>query len=162
MPSNQDASFLGLLRALTAAGVEFVVVGGISAVLQGAPLMTYDLDVVHRRTPENIDRLLGVLGELGAHYRMRADLTPQRSQLQSEGHQLLVTSLGPLDLLGTIFEGDYEQLAPKSIELEIEAGLRVRVLGLETYLREKSRLKDPKDAAAAAILRSVLKERGQG
>jgi hypothetical protein len=162
VPSNQDASFLGLLRALTSAGVEFVVVGGISAVLQGAPLLTYDLDVVHRRTPENIDRLLNVLAEVGARYRIRTDLSPQRSHLQSEGHQLLATNLGPLDLLGTIFEGDYEQLAPKSIELEIEAGLRLRVLSLEAYLREKSRLKNPKDTAAAAILRSVLKERGQG
>jgi hypothetical protein len=122
--------------------------------------MTYDLDVVHRRTPENIDKLLAVLAELGAHYRMRTDLTPQRSHLQSEGHQLLATDLGPLDLLGTIFEGGYEQLAPKSIEMEIEARLRVRVLRLEAYLREKSRLKDAKDRAAVAILRRVLKERG--
>jgi hypothetical protein len=39
-------SFVGkILEALGQAGVEFVVVGGVSAVLQGAPVVTQDLDI---------------------------------------------------------------------------------------------------------------------
>lgn len=34
-----------VLEALTQAGVEFIVVGGVSAVLQGAPVVTQDLDL---------------------------------------------------------------------------------------------------------------------
>lgn len=36
------------------AGVELIVVGGLAAVLHGAPVVTFDLDIVHRQTPENV------------------------------------------------------------------------------------------------------------
>ena len=40
-------SFLAVLRTLTDHGVEFIVVGGVAAVLRGAPINTFDLDVVY-------------------------------------------------------------------------------------------------------------------
>ncbi|MEZ4293931.1 MAG: hypothetical protein R3B70_03060 [Polyangiaceae bacterium] len=55
MPISQDSD--GIPRSLQEAGVELVVVGGTAAVLQGAPVVTFDLDIVHRRTPENVSRL---------------------------------------------------------------------------------------------------------
>jgi len=33
----------------------------MAGVLRGAPVLTLDLDLVHRRTPENVKRLLQVL-----------------------------------------------------------------------------------------------------
>src|SRR5450432_1703576 len=50
-----------VLEALTQAGVEFIVVGGVSAVLQGVPVVTQDLDLCYRRTPENVRRLASAL-----------------------------------------------------------------------------------------------------
>lgn len=50
-----------LLEALLAGDVEFIVVGGAAGLLQGAPLATHDLDIVHRRTEENVARLLAEL-----------------------------------------------------------------------------------------------------
>jgi hypothetical protein len=44
--------------------VEFVVVGMTAGILQGAPATTADVDVVHRRTPENVARLLHVLAAI--------------------------------------------------------------------------------------------------
>jgi hypothetical protein len=58
MPSP-PAELTTLLRKLAASGAEFVLVGGLAAVAQGAPLTTQDVDVVHRRTPENVDLLDG-------------------------------------------------------------------------------------------------------
>jgi hypothetical protein len=52
------------LKTLAAHDVEFIVVGGMSAVLQSAPVHTLDLAVVHAVTPANVDRLLAVLDEL--------------------------------------------------------------------------------------------------
>ncbi|MCG2830387.1 MAG: hypothetical protein L6302_04990, partial [Desulfobacteraceae bacterium] len=46
-----------LLKGLNEAGVEFVLVGGVAAVAQGAPVTTFDLDIVHRQTDENIGKL---------------------------------------------------------------------------------------------------------
>ncbi len=57
-PSAADLP--ALLATLCDAGVEFIIVGGAAAVIQGAPITTNDLDIVHRRTPENVARLRGV------------------------------------------------------------------------------------------------------
>ena len=47
-----------LLSKLASSGVEFVLVGGLAAVAQGAPITTHDVDIVPERTPQNIDALL--------------------------------------------------------------------------------------------------------
>ena len=44
----------GLLRLLVQGGVEFIVVGGVAARAHGSARLTNDLDVLYRRTPENI------------------------------------------------------------------------------------------------------------
>jgi hypothetical protein len=54
---------------LAEARVEFVVVGGISAVLQGAPIVTVDLDICYRRTPANIAKLVVALQPLNPRAR---------------------------------------------------------------------------------------------
>ena len=51
------AELTSLLARLAASHVELIVVGGLAAVAQGAPITTMDLDIVHRRTHENIERL---------------------------------------------------------------------------------------------------------
>lgn len=93
--------------------MDFIIVGGVRGVLHGAPVTTFDLDIVHSRTQENLARLLTALQELGAYYRGRQDrrLEPDLAHLSSSGHQLLMTRSGPLDLLGTIGAGHgYEDL----------------------------------------------------
>src|ERR1700730_12520751 len=93
-----------MILALHDAGVEFLVVGGLSAVLNGVGIATFDLDVVHRRTEENVNRLLSVLEALDAVYRINPEprLRPSKSALLSDGHQNLITKHGPLDVLGSI------------------------------------------------------------
>jgi uncharacterized metal-binding protein len=62
------ARFGEILRLLATQEVEFIVVGMTAGILQGAPVTTLDLDVVHRRLPENVARLLRVLVGLDAVY----------------------------------------------------------------------------------------------
>ena len=56
-----------LVRLLVKGGVEFIVVGMSAAVFLGVPATTLDLDIVHRRTSDNIERLLKLLGSIGAY-----------------------------------------------------------------------------------------------
>ena len=119
---NIELDFFGLLKVLVTAEVEFVVVGGVGAVLQGAPIATFDLDIVHRRTPGNIDRLLEALGSINARYRGQGErvIRPEQSHLLSVGHQLLMTDKGPLDVLGMIGAGqEYEGLLDQTLEMEV-------------------------------------------
>jgi hypothetical protein len=146
---------------------EFIVIGGVGAALCGAPITTLDVDVLHRRTPENAERLLKALADLDAIYRMGAyrRIRPNESYLLSPGHQLLLTNQGSLDLLGTVGEGlSYEDMLPHSEEMAIAADVSVRVLNLDKLIELKRQAGRDKDLAVLPVLEAVLKEsrrRGQ-
>lgn len=159
MPEHK---LIATLRALHDGGVEFILVGGLAAVLNGAPVDTFDIDVVHSRDPANIDRLRPVLEGLDAVFRIQPErrLKPNASHLASGGHLNLITRYGPLDILGTIGRDlSYGDLLPHSVELDIGDGLRVQVLDLETIIAIKEELDGEKDRAVLPILRRTLDEK---
>jgi len=141
-------------------GVEFIVVGGVAAVLEGVPVNTFDLHVVHSRQPDNIVRLRAALDSLCAAYRTRPELKPETSHLASAGHQLLMTRFGPLDILGAIGRSrGYDDLLPHAREIEVAEGLRVWVLNLETLIAVKEEVGGEKDLAVLPVLRRTLDEK---
>jgi hypothetical protein len=152
--------FLGMVKILSSHKVDFILVGGVAAVLHGAPLHTYDLDIVHSRSAENLNRLVAALSELGAYYRFHPNkIGPTLSQLASTGHQLLVTKMGPLDVLGTIGKDvGYEDLLSDSHEVHVEVGLTVRLLNLDKLIEIKEQTGRAKDHAALPVLRETLRE----
>jgi predicted nucleotidyltransferase len=157
-----DSNFLTALRALHEGGVKFVIVGGLAAVLNGAPVDTFDLDIVPARDEANVARLLRVLDALEAIYRMQPErrLRPDASHLSSPGHHNLITNCGPLDVLGTIGGGlGYEDLLPHTVEMETGGGVRVRVLNLATIVALKEELAGEKDLAVLPILRRTLEQK---
>jgi hypothetical protein len=156
------ADFFSILETLVAHQVDFIIVGGVCAVLHGAPITTYDLDIVHSRSTENVDRLLGALEELEAHYREQTarHIAPGPSHLCSPGHQLLLTKFGPLDLLGTIgADLGYEELMPQSVELQVRDGLKLRLLDLSKLITIKEEAARDKDRAVLAILKRTFEEK---
>ena len=160
MPSPTDADVGQLLRRLVDAGVEFIVVGGAAAVLHGAPITTEDLDIVHRRTPENVSRLKNLLQELNAHVRELANrqLVPQESALLGEGHVLLSTRLGPLDCLGALVDGrGFEDLVSHS-ESFADEGAEFRVLDLSTLIDIKTKTGRAKDRLMLPVLIALAEE----
>jgi hypothetical protein len=46
----REPSFVPLLATLNEHGVEYFVVGALAAVLQGAPVVTFDVDIERRKT----------------------------------------------------------------------------------------------------------------
>lgn len=130
---------------------------------QGAPLTTVDVDVVHRRGPENVERLIAFLDSVDARHRGRPSgqvLRPTREALLGEGHQLLVTSLGPLDVLGAIEGGrGYESLLPETVTVAVE-GQPVRVVRIETLADLERGATGAKDRLVLAILDDTLRRRG--
>jgi len=154
------ARFAEILRLLAANDVEFVVVGMTAGILHGAPVTTVDLDVVHRRSRENVERLLRVLAELDAVYRHDPrQLRPRESHLVGPGHQLLTTTYGDLDCLGTIDQDrGYEELLDQTVEMELAGGRTIRVLSLPALIEAKERSGRPKDLAVLPVLRATLDE----
>ena len=154
--------FRKLLEALSQAGAEFIVVGGCAAVLQDVPISTFDLDIVHKRTPENIERLLSVLATLDAHFYpdfARRKLPPRASDLAGSGHILLSTKLGRLDVLCELTgERGYAELLPHTTEISADT-LHLRVLDLPTLARVKTEAGRPKDPLAVPIIIAAYEER---
>ncbi len=156
----RSARFADALRLLAEHEVEFIVVGMMAGVLAGAPVTTLDVDIVHRRTPENVARLLEVLGGIQATYRLDSrGLVPTAAHLIGPGHQLLTTVYGDLDCLGTIDDGKaYEDLLPSTREISLSGGATIRALDLPTLIAIKRRTARPKDLAVLPLLEATLDE----
>ncbi|WP_437485741.1 hypothetical protein WME75_01710 [Sorangium sp. So ce1014] len=167
--SYAGVPFGRILDVLEDHEVEFIVIGGVAASLQGADWNTKDLDILYSRNARNIRRLLDALFVLEARFR---DLTgrrivPAESHLLTHGPKLLLTKFGPLDLLGTLSmhdddETSYEALLDQTITLETPRH-SIRVLSLDGLIEVKKKAARPQDLRTLPILRAALersKQRG--
>lgn len=158
----RSADFEGLLRAFRSADVRHVVVGGVSAALQGVPAVTYDLDLVLDHDQDNLDRAHGVLVELEACFRehLPRRLEPLRTDLDSSGAMLLMTRLGPLDILGELPTGwRYPELAARVRTVAMGSELELQILDLEGLIEVEEKVGREKDRAVLPLYRRVLRER---
>lgn len=154
--------FKALLGILAEAGVEFIVVGGVAAVAHGSARLTADLDIVYRRTPDNLARLAQALRPCEPYLRGAPRGLPFRWDAETLRRGLnftLTTTLGDIDLLGEIAGGGaYEDLEPHSIVLH-PFGFACRFLGLEKLIEVKRAAGRPRDLEAIAELEAILEER---
>jgi predicted nucleotidyltransferase len=163
MPSNNNkrvAAPTALLRGLNETGIEFILVGGLAEVAQGAPVTTFDVEIVHRQSDKNVKNLLRFLKSVDA-YQRRSDnkvIEPNEKHLKGKGHVLLTTRFGPLDILAAIEQGrGFDALIEDTIELEFQ-GHTIRVLSLETIVALKRGSRDPKDKYRLPILEETLRQ----
>jgi len=150
-----------LLGALE--GVEFILVGGVAAAVQGAPIVTQDVDILYRLDIDNVLRLEKALVALDAVARD----DPRRlrfalSHLQTKGHKLASTMHGPLDVLGSVNEEQlvYEDLLPYTERMSFGT-FEIAVLRLQKLIELKRRLGRPKDLAVLPVLEATQREREQ-
>jgi predicted nucleotidyltransferase len=150
-----------ILRGLHEAGIDFIVVGGMAAVMLNAPIITEDLDIVHKRTPENVARLLEWLLGHGAYHRFdlaKRRLPPKEDALLGHGHLNLQIDLGKLDVLCELGEGEgYEEIFADTVVVD-NGVFRLQVLGLPRLIAVKARAGRPKDRAVLPVLVATLDE----
>jgi predicted nucleotidyltransferase len=147
--------FEGLLRALSVAGVEFIIVGGVAATAHGSARLTTDLDVVYSRDEQNLAKIVRALASHAPYLRgappglpFKLDLGTLRSGLNFT----LTTELGPIDLLGEVAGGGtYVSLEASTIALLL-FGIECRCVDLETLIRLKRAAGRPKDLETIAEL----------
>jgi predicted nucleotidyltransferase len=158
-------SYPSLLQAFFQAGVEFIIVGGAAATAHGSARLTQDLDLVYRRTPENIARLATAIAPYDPYLCGAPPGLPFRfdaATIQRGLDCTLTTKLGDIDLLGEITGGGgYEGLLPDSIQLII-FGVKCWCLGLERLIEVKRAAGRPKDFEAIADLEAILEEHSGG
>jgi len=154
--------FETLVGRLVEADVEFVLVGGLAAVIHGSAYVTYDLDVSYGRSAPNVDRLCRAVAPLhptlrGAPRDLRFRLDPPT--VAAGLNFTLDTDLGALDLLGEMQPfGAYEHVAEHSQQMEL-FGRSVRVLKLEARIEAKRAAGRRKDLLMIPELEALLELR---
>lgn len=129
-----------MLRRLTAAGVDFVVVGGIAMMLLGSARLTRDLDICFGPDDDNVEALGRVLVELEARLRGVDEEVPfiaDAATLRDVQLLTLTTSKGWLDVHRTL-EGAprYETLRRNAERYDI-GGLSVLVASPDDMIAMK-------------------------
>jgi len=145
-----------LLLTLTNSQVEFIVIGGVAVGVHGFTRATKDLDIVPSPSPQNLERLAGVLVEIKAQQLGTGDFSPEEFpydptdplQLAQGANFRLETSLGPLDIMQWVsgIETDlaYEGLAPKAFPVAFR-GTQIQVCALEDLRMMKRAAGRPED-----------------
>jgi hypothetical protein len=143
--------FKALLRTLVEGGVEFILTGGAAATVHGSSRLTRDVDVVYRRTPDNIARLAAALTSYQPYLRGAPPGLPFRLDAPTVARGLnftLTTQLGDLNLLGEIVGGGgYDALLP-STSLIRAFDIECRCLNLDRLIEVKRAAGRPKDLEA--------------
>lgn len=127
----QDWPFdpLAVLRVLCDHDVEYVLIGGVAAVLQGSPLPTYDIDVAPAPGARNRTRLLGALADLDATALTDERTLPAESFYSLFGH--VDVHHNPAGFTS------YTELRRGSRPIQLEPGLTVHASSLRDIIRSR-------------------------
>jgi hypothetical protein len=154
-----------IFRRLAARGVDFVVIGGIAAVLHGSSRNTFDLDLAFATDGANLDALGDVLRGLGARLRGVDDdvpFAPDGATLRRIEILTLSTTAGDLDLLRRPPGApSYATLRARADRFDI-GDVVVSVAAIDDLIAMKSVSNRPKDQADRAELTQIkgLSRRG--
>ena len=157
---STGADLSAIIEGLIKADVKFILVGGLAAVVQGAPVTTMDVEIVYNRSFENIAKLFAFLKSITATYRRLDDkvIELKENDLSVMGHALFTTLFGPLDVLAVVEEGKtYEDLIEHTVGIEFR-GHVIRVLDLKMLIKLKRTSKDPKDKQRLPVLEETLRQ----
>jgi hypothetical protein len=150
------------IEALADAGIDFVLIGGLAGIAHGSAYPTYDLDVMYSRSRPNLDRLAGVLRELGATLRGAPPDLPfllDADTLEEGGNFTFETRYGAIDILACP-EGapKYEDVKKAADAIDF-GGRRVLVASLNHLIVMKDAADRPKDRLMATEYRTLADER---
>ena len=156
-----SAEFDRLLPTLVQGGVEFILIGGVAAIIHGSARLTYDVDVVYARTSVNFKRLAETLKPYAPYLRGAPPGLPfafDERTIRNGLNFTLSTKLGDLDLLGEVTGGgSYQHLVPHSLEVQA-FGVRFRCVNLATLIKLKRAAGRPKDLESLAELQTLFED----
>jgi len=151
-----------LLRTLADGGVDFVVIGGVAAILHGSARATFDLDVCFASDAENVDALGAALTTLDARLRGVEEpvpFVPDASALRRIEVLTLTTAAGDLDLLRAASGAPrYDVLRAHADRYDV-GGFEVRVASVEDLIAMKTAAGRAKDLGDVEELEAILRLR---
>jgi len=135
-----NPDYRDMLSALSAAEVEYLVVGAFALAAHGLPRATGDIDFWVRPTPENADRVFTALTEFGASLQglTRDDMARAGTVFQIGVVPRRIDFLTAID--GVEFDEAWENRETRDVD-----GVAVPVLSREHLIANKRATGRPKD-----------------
>lgn len=162
MPERVELRADEILASLTARGVDFVVIGGIAAVLHGSARNTFDLDVCFATDEANLRALGRVLMALDARLKgvdEEVPFVPDAATLKRVEVLTLTTAAGELDVLAApAGSPGYEKLRARADRMEI-GEIQVLVASIDDLLAMKRAAGRAKDLADVEELEAIRRLR---
>ncbi|MEQ8764310.1 MAG: nucleotidyltransferase [Planctomycetota bacterium] len=142
---NDD--FKEMLSELSAAGVEYLLIGAYAMATYGLPRATGDIDIWVRRSPENAERIWRALARFGAPMDAfdRKDFSREGTVIQIGVAPCRIDLLTSIDGVG--FEEAWENRAQCDLD-----GLSVSVISRQDLIRNKQAVGRPQDRADVSAL----------
>ena len=159
------SDFLETLNVLHDHRVDFVIVGGVAAVLHGGSRVTFDLDVVPSLRPESWQSAVDLLWELGARPRIPEplerirDVEQVRRWRREKGMLALNfrTSDGSTEVDLLVGESDaFDELKQRAIEVKVDRRTFF-VASIDDLISIKQRAGRPQDLLDITELRNIRK-----
>ena len=133
-------SLIEILKRLHDAKVEFSLIGGLASRHYGVTLVTEDVDVCARFTPENLRRIESAFKEFHPRHRLTANKLPLELTDELCGslkNLYLKTDLGVLDCLGEVAGvGNFDAVLRQSTLMKFPFG-GCYVLNIEALIQAK-------------------------
>lgn len=140
--TGKEVSFL---KELEKQGVDYMIVGAAAAALQGAPIVTQDIDLWFRDLSDpGLRKAVAEIGgvivpPIGRHPPMFAGGAVELFDIVLTMHGL----------------GTFDEEIKNSILIDL-GGLRVRILSLDRIIKSKETVGRPKDVLTLPVLRDAL------
>ncbi len=154
-------SLIEILKRLHDAKVEFCLIGGLASRHYGVTLVTEDVDICARFTPENLRRIESAFKDFHPRHRLTANKLPLEltdELCRSLKNIYLTTDLGVLDCLSQVAGvGDFDAVLCQSEPKDFPFG-RCYILSIEALIKAKQAVGRPHDLIAVEQLK-VLKEK---
>ena len=119
--------FEPVLKSLTNAKVDFVIVGGLAISAHSTGYITTDLDFCYLRTGENLKQIVSALASFEPRFRHLPEELPfvwDERTLQIGTNFTLTTNVGNIDLLSEVAGvGNYQEVKKESV---VDILLRLR------------------------------------
>lgn len=152
------------VKALVDAGVNFVIIGGFAAVVQGATFLTRDLDICYERSPENLKRLVAAFTAFHPRLRGAPEGAPflfDERTLSQGMNFTLSTDVGDIDLIGEVAGfGGFSEFATDAAQISLY-GVSFRAASPDSLIRSKRAAGRPKDLKALPELEALRQLREQ-
>ncbi len=161
-----------IIYALADLRVDFIIGGGVAAVLHGVERITLDLDIALNMEPNNVQKFLGIMSEFAMEPRAPVPahslMEPKKVQeMIEEKNAFVFTFIDPQIPFKHVDvflrkELSFPALMRSSVTVESE-GRRLRVVSAEKLIALKEQIDPPrpKDQLDIAELRAILCRNGE-